>query len=335
MSPSETLPQTMTVIEISKPGGPEVLIPAQRPTPTPGARDILIKVSAAGVNRPDAIQRAGNYPPPPGATDLPGLEVAGTVATIGADVSEFSIGDEVCALTPGGGYAEYCLAPAGHCLPIPSGFTMVQAAGVPETYFTVWHNVFHRGALAKGETFLVHGGSSGIGTTAIQLAKNAGARVITTAGSDEKCQFCETLGADKAINYRTEDWAAVIREFTEKKGVDLILDMVGARYMQKNINSLAMDGRIVVIGFLGGSKAEIDFSRVMVRRQTITGSTLRPQSDSAKSEIAAALKANVWPILDNGTVKPIIHQTFPLNKAADAHALMESSEHIGKIMLVL
>lgn len=335
MSPSETLPQTMTVIEISEPGGPEVLIPAQRPTPTPGARDILIKVSAAGVNRPDAIQRAGNYPPPPGATDLPGLEVAGTVATIGADVSEFSIGDEVCALTPGGGYAEYCLAPAGHCLPIPSGFTMVQAAGVPETYFTVWHNVFHRGALAKGETFLVHGGSSGIGTTAIQLAKNAGARVITTAGSDEKCQFCETLGADKAINYRTEDWAAVIREFTEKKGVDLILDMVGARYMQKNINSLAMDGRIVVIGFLGGSKAEIDFSRVMVRRQTITGSTLRPQSDSAKSEIAAALKANVWPILDNGTVKPIIHQTFPLNKAAEAHALMESSEHMGKIILTL
>ena len=335
MSPSETLPQTMTVIEIFEPGGPEVLIPAQRPTPTPGARDILIKVSAAGVNRPDAIQRAGHYPPPPGATDLPGLEVAGTVAAIGADVSEFSTGDEVCALTPGGGYAEYCLAPAGHCLPIPSGFTMVQAAGVPETYFTVWHNVFHRGALAKDETFLVHGGSSGIGTTAIQLAKNAGARVITTAGSDEKCQFCETLGADKAINYRTEDWAAVIREFTEKKGVDLILDMVGAPYMQKNINSLAMDGRIVVIGFLGGSKAEIDFSRVMVRRQTITGSTLRPQSDTAKSDIAAALKANVWPILDNGTVKPIIHQTFPLNKAADAHALMESSEHIGKIMLVL
>jgi NADPH:quinone reductase len=335
MSQAATLPETMTVIEISEPGGPDVLVPAQRPTPTPGAQDILIKVEAAGVNRPDAIQRAGHYPPPPGATDLPGLEVAGTVAAIGADVRGYSIGQEVCALTPGGGYAEYCLAPAGHCLPLPSGFTMVQAAAVPETYFTVWHNVFQRGGLKSGETFLVHGGSSGIGTTAIQLAKNAGARVITTAGSDEKCQFCETLGADKAINYRTEDWAAVVREFTEKKGVDLILDMVGARYMQQNINSLAMDGRIVIIGFLGGSKAEIDFSRVMVRRQTITGSTLRPQSDAAKSDIATALKANVWPLLDNGTVKPIIHQTFPLNKAADAHALMESSEHIGKIMLTL
>jgi NADPH:quinone reductase len=328
-----SLPETMSVIEISEPGGPEVLVPAKRPTPAPGVADILIKVEAAGVNRPDAIQRAGHYPPPPGATDLPGLEVAGTVAAIGAEVSGFAVGDAVCALTPGGGYAEYCLAPAGHCLPVPSGFSMVEAAGVPETCFTVWHNVFQRGSLQKGEIFLVHGGSSGIGTTAIQLAKAFGARVLTTAGSDEKCRFCETLGAERAINYRTEDWPAIIREFTEKRGVDVILDMVGARYMQMNINSLAMDGRIVIIGFLGGSKAEVDFTRVMVRRQTITGSTLRPQSDDAKAEIAMALKAKIWPLLDAGTVKPIIHQTFPLNQAADAHALMESSQHVGKIIL--
>ena len=328
-----SLPETMNVIEISEPGGPEVLVPAQRPTPTPDAGEILIKVDAAGVNRPDAIQRAGHYPPPPGATDLPGLEVAGTIAAMGANVSRFSLGDAVCALTPGGGYAQYCLAPAGHCLPIPAGFSMVEAAGVPETCFTVWHNVFQRGDLKKGETFLVHGGSSGIGTTAIQLATAFGARVLTTAGSDEKCRFCESLGAERAINYRTEDWPAVVREVTEKQGVDVILDMVGARYMQMNINSLAMDGRIVIIGFLGGSKAEIDFSRVMVRRQTITGSTLRPQSDAAKTEIATALKTQIWPLLENGTVKPIVHKTFPLNQAADAHALMESSQHIGKIIL--
>ena len=328
-----SLPETMNVIEISEPGGPEVLVPAQRPTPTPDAGEILIKVDAAGVNRPDAIQRAGHYPPPPGATDLPGLEVAGTIAAMGANVSRFSLGDAVCALTPGGGYAQYCLAPAGHCLPIPAGFSMVEAAGVPETCFTVWHNVFQRGDLKKGETFLVHGGSSGIGTTAIQLATAFGARVLTTAGSDEKCRFCESLGAERAINYRTEDWPAVVREVTEKQGVDVILDMVGARYMQMNINSLAMDGRIVIVGFLGGSKAEIDFSRVMVRRQTITGSTLRPQSDAAKTEIATALKTQIWPLLENGTVKPIVHKTFPLNQAADAHALMESSQHIGKIIL--
>jgi NADPH:quinone reductase len=333
MSLPETMPETMNVIEISEPGGPEVLIPAQRPTPAPDANDILIKVEAAGVNRPDAIQRAGHYPPPPGATDLPGLEVAGTVAAIGANVSGFALGDAVCALTPGGGYAQYCLAPASHCLPVPAGFSMVEAAGVPETYFTVWHNVFQRGGLQKGETFLVHGGSSGIGTTAIQLAKAFGARVLTTAGSDEKCRVCESLGADRAINYRTEDWPAIVREFTEKRGVDVILDMVGARYIQMNINSLAMDGRIVIIGFLGGSKAEVDFTRVMVRRQTITGSTLRPQSDAAKAEIATALKTQIWPLLEAGTVKPIIHQTFPLNQAADAHALMESSQHVGKIIL--
>ncbi|MFT6580380.1 MAG: putative PIG3 family NAD(P)H quinone oxidoreductase [Alphaproteobacteria bacterium] len=330
-----TLPEKMTAVEISSPGGPEMLVPTDRPIPSPGADDVLIEVRAAGVNRPDAIQRAGHYPAPPGASDLPGLEVAGAVAALGENVSGWKIGDDVCALTPGGGYAGYCLAPAGHCLPIPAGFSMVEAASLPETFFTVWHNVFQRGALKSGETFLVHGGSSGIGATAIQLAKAFGAQVITTAGSDEKRQFCDSLGADKSINYRTEDWPALVREFTKKRGVDVILEMVGGRYLQQDINSLAMDGRVVIIGFLGGSKAEIDFTRVMVRRQTITGSTLRPQSDAVKTKIADALLQEVWPLLENGTVKPVIHKVFPLAAAADAHTLMESSQHMGKIMLSL
>ncbi|MBL4721061.1 MAG: NAD(P)H-quinone oxidoreductase, partial [Alphaproteobacteria bacterium] len=304
-----------------------------RPCPAPGPDDVLVKVHAAGVNRPDAIQRAGHYPAPPGASDLPGLEIAGEIAAIGENVSTLKIGDKVCALTPGGGYAEYCVAPAGHCLPLPAGFSMVEAASLPETFFTVWHNVFQRGALQEGETLLVHGGSSGIGATTIQLAKASGARVIATAGSDEKCEFCKSLGADLTINYRTEDWAAVVREFTKKKGVDVILEMVGGRYLQQDINSLAMDGRIVIIGFLGGSKAEIDFTRVMMRRQTITGSTLRPQSDEAKSGIADALRQKAWPLLESGAIKPVVHKVFPLANAADAHALMESSQHMGKIML--
>ncbi len=328
-----TLPQTMKVIEISEPGGPEVLVPGSRPVPAPAAGEVLIKVAAAGVNRPDAIQRAGNYPPPPGATDLLGLEVAGEIVARGDGVSDVAVGDAVCALTPGGGYAEYCVAPAAHCLPLPDGYDMVRAAGVPETFFTVWHNVFQRGRLVAGETFLVHGGSSGIGTTAIQLAREFGARVLTTAGSDEKCRFCESLGAERAIDYRAEDWPAVVRELVGRSGVDLILDMVGGDYIQSNINALGMDGRLVMIAFLGGSKAKVDFVRMMMRRQTITGSTLRPQSDEAKAGIARELRSKVWPLLNGGKVAPVIHQTFDFQDAAQAHALMESSAHIGKIIL--
>ncbi len=327
------LPESMTVIEISQPGGPDVLIPGNRSVPEPKATEVLIKVAAAGVNRPDALQRAGSYPPPPGATDLLGLEVAGTIAACGAEVNDLSVGDSVCALTPGGGYAEYCVTPAAHCLPIPTGYDMVRAAALPETFFTVWHNVFQRGKLASGETFLVHGGSSGIGTTAIQLARSFGARVLTTAGSDEKCRFCESIGAERAINYKTEEWPAVIREIVGRDGVDVILDMVGGDYIQSNINALGLNGRLVMIAFLGGSKANVDFVRMMMRRQTITGSTLRPQSDDAKAEIAHTLRENVWPLLESGEVKPVIFETFTLQDAAQAHKLMESSAHMGKIML--
>lgn len=329
------LPETMTVVEVSEPGGPEVLIPGARPVPEPGVDDVLIQVAAAGVNRPDVLQRAGSYPPPPGATDLLGLEVAGTIVARGSGAKGAAVGETVCALTPGGGYAEYCLTPAAHCLPIPDGYDMVQAAAVPETFFTVWHNVFQRGRLAKGETFLVHGGSSGIGTTAIQLASAFGARVLTTAGSDEKCRFCESIGAERAINYKTEDWPAMIREIVGRDGVDVILDMVGGDYMQHNINALGLEGRLVMIAFLGGSKANVDFVRMMMRRQTITGSTLRAQSDAAKANIAAELREKVWPLLSDGQVKPIIHGTFSLRDAARAHELMESSTHIGKIVLTV
>lgn len=329
------LPESMTVIELSEPGGPDVLIPGRRAVPSPASGDVLIKVAAAGVNRPDALQRAGSYPPPPGATDLLGLEVAGTVVACGPDVNGISVGDDVCALTPGGGYAEYCLTPAAHCLPIPKGYDMVQAAAVPETFYTVWHNVFQRGKLAKGETFLVHGGSSGIGTTAIQLAREFGARVLTTAGNDEKCRFCEKIGAERAINYKSEDWPAVVREVVGRDGVDVILDMVGGDYIQSNINALGLEGRLVMIAFLGGSKANIDFVRLMMRRQTITGSTLRAQSDAAKAGIAQELREKVWPLLNDGKIKPVIHETFALKDAAKAHALMESSAHIGKIILTV
>ncbi len=330
-----SLPDSMTAIEISEPGGPEVLEPTRRPIPDPGPGEVLIRVGAAGVNRPDAIQRAGRYPPPPGHSDLPGLEVAGRVVALGEGVETPALGEEVCALTPGGGYAEYCVAPAAHCLPVPRGFDLVRAAALPETYFTVWHNVFQRGRLQPGETFLVHGGSSGIGTTAIQLARHFGARVLTTAGSAEKCRACEKLGAERAINYREEDWPAVVREITEKRGVDVILDMVGGDYIQKNIDSLAWDGRLVIIAFLKGSKAELDLARFMVKRQTITASTLRPQSIEAKAGIARELREKVWPLLEEGKIAPVIHRTFELSQAAEAHALMESSAHIGKIVLTV
>ena len=328
-----SLPETMTVVEISEYGGPEVLKPASRPVPEPASGEALIRVAAAGVNRPDAIQRAGNYPPPAGQSDLPGLEVSGEIVALGDGASGVSIGDTVCALTPGGGYAEYCIAPASHCLPVPDGISATDAAGIPETSFTVWHNVFQRAYLQKGERFLVHGGSSGIGTTAIQLAKAFGAEVFTTAGSREKCDACEALGADLAINYKEEDWVAVLREKTEKQGVDVILDMVGGSYIQKNIDSLNWDGRLSIIAFLTGAKAELMLARFMVKRQTMTASTLRAQSDAAKAAIAAELHEKVWPLFVSGKVKPIIDSILPLSEAAKAHERMESSTHIGKIIL--
>ncbi|MBD3679058.1 MAG: NAD(P)H-quinone oxidoreductase [Rhodobacteraceae bacterium] len=320
----------MTAVEISKPGGPEVLVPTTRPVPTPGNGEILIRVAFAGVNRPDALQRAGNYNPPPGASDLPGLEASGTVVATGPGVSEWSVGDEVCALLPGGGYAEYVVTPAAHALPVPKGFGLDQAAALPETYFTVWTNVFMRGRLNAGERFLVHGGSSGIGTTAIQLARLFGARVFTTAGSAEKCAACTDLGAERAINYRDEDFVEVMRA---EGGADLILDMVGGPYIPRNVKALADDGRLVQIAFLSGPKVEMNFAEVMTRRLTITGSTLRPQSVLAKAQIADALREKVWPHLDSGRIGPVMDSTFPLAEAAQAHARLESSGHIGKIVL--
>ncbi len=330
-----TLPDSMTVIEVPEAGDADAMTVGTRPVPTPGPDDVLIKVAAAGVNRPDVFQRAGAYPPPPGATDLLGLEVAGTIVAVGDAVTDWSVGNDVCALTPGGGYAEYCITPAAHCLPIPKGYDMVQAGSLPETFFTVWHNVFQRGGLKAGETFLVHGGSSGIGTTAIQLAKQFGATVITTAGSDEKCKACEELGADLAINYREQDWPAVVKEFTGKKGVDLILDMVGGDYVQKNLSCLAWDGRIVNIAFLKGSKVEVNLALFMIKRQTMTASTLRPQSDEDKAVMARELREQVWPLLDEGKIRSMVYKTFPLAEVSEAHRLMESSAHIGKIMLTV
>jgi len=330
-----TLPDTMTVIEVPEPGGAEAMRPGSRPVPSPAAGEVLIRVAAAGVNRPDIVQRAGHYPPPPGATDLLGLEVSGTIAALGDGVTEWAVGDPVCALTPGGGYAEYCVTPAAHCLPVPAGFDMVSAAALPETCFTVWHNVFQRGHLKAGETFLVHGGSSGIGTTAIQLAKQFGARVITTAGSAEKCKACEDLGADLAINYREKDWVEAVKEFAGKKGVDLILDMVGGDYIQKNLSVLAWDGRLVNIAFLKGAKVELNLGLFMIKRQTLTASTLRAQSDESKAKIAQELREKVWPLVEASKIKPIIFQTFTLSDVVAAHRLMESSAHIGKIILLV
>ncbi|MDJ0685333.1 MAG: NAD(P)H-quinone oxidoreductase [Alphaproteobacteria bacterium] len=325
----------MTAVEITEPGGPEVLKPTTRPVPTPGPGQVLIKVAAAGVNRPDVAQRAGAYPPPPGASDLPGLEVAGTVDAIGPDATRWRVGDTVCGLTPGGGYAEYCVTHQDHCLPIPTGYSMIEAAALPETFFTVYGNVFMRGRLTAGEWLLLHGGSSGIGTTAIQLAKRFGAHVITTVGNAEKAAACAKLGADAVINYKQEDWPARVAEITEWRGVDLVLDMVAGDYIQPNLNALAMDGRYVFIAFLNGPKAALDITRIMIKRLTVTGSTLRPQTDAMKAEIARNLLSDVWPMLEAGTVAPQIHATFPLAEAAKAHALMESSSHIGKIMLMV
>ena len=328
------LPAVMSAIEIVRPGGPEALTPATRPVPQPGPREVLIKVAAAGVNRPDVLQRQGNYPVPPGASDIPGLEVAGTVVALGSDVTGCAVGDAVMALLAGGGYAEYASAPAPQCLPIPKGFSMIEAAAVPETFFTVWTNVFERGRLARGETFLVHGGASGIGTTAIQLAREFGARVFATAGSADKCRACERLGAEHAIDYKTTDFVETIRTRTGGKGVDVILDMVGGDYVARNIAAAAVDGRIVSIAFLRGTKAEINLASVMGKRLILTGSTLRPRSVAEKGAIAAALRAHVLPLLESGRVKPTIDSTFPLAQAADAHRRIES-DHIGKIVLTL
>jgi len=325
----------MIAIEIREPGGPEVLVPVERPLPVPAAGEVLIKVVAAGVNRPDVFQRLGRYAPPPGASDIPGLEVAGTIEQLGPGVREWQAGDTVCALVTGGGYAEYCLAPAPQCLPVPRGLDLVSAAAIPETYFTVWHNVFERGRLQPGESLLVHGGTSGIGTTAIQLAHVLGARVFATAGSDEKCRACERLGAERAINYHQADFAAAVRELTGGRGVDVVLDIVGGDYFLRNIEALAVEGRLVEIATLKGVKAEVNLQTIMHRRLTITGSTLRPRPVADKAAIAAALHQKVWPLLESASVKPIVHATFPLADAAEAHRVLESSAHIGKLVLVV
>lgn len=327
------IPETMRQVRFDGAGGPEVIRLETAQVPQPGSGQVLIEVVAAGVNRPDCLQRAGGYPPPPGATDVPGLEVSGRIVATGADVEGLKVGDEVCALVASGGYAEYCVADAALCLPIPGPLSLLEAGGIPETYFTVYDNVFTRGRLAAGETLLVHGGSSGIGSTAIQLAKQTGATVYATAGSPEKCDFCRSLGADVAIDYRSQDFVEEVRRLTEKRGVDVILDMVGGTYIARNLSVLALEGRLVQIAFLQSSKVEIDFMPVMTRRLTVTGSTLRPRSVALKAEIAEALRQNVWPLLEMGAVKPIIHATFPLERAREAHELMESSAHQGKIML--
>ena len=322
--------EQMRVVEISEAGGPSVLRPTKREIPLPRYGEVLIEIAFAGVNRPDALQRAGLYNPPPTASDLPGLEASGTVVKIGKGVYHVDIGDNVCALLPGGGYAEFATAPAAHCLPVPKGLSLKQAACLPETYFTVWSNVFQRGRLEAGQRFLVHGGSSGIGTTAIQLASVFGARVFATAGSNEKCQACLNLGAEMALNYHSEDFVEVIRELG---GAHLILDMVGGSYIARNIKALADDGCLVQIAFLEGPKVELNFAQIMTRRLTLTGSTLRPQSDLAKAKIAESLLDKVWPLLDNGQIHPVMDSTFPLESASEAHVRMESSAHIGKIVL--
>jgi putative PIG3 family NAD(P)H quinone oxidoreductase len=325
----------MIAIEITEPGGPEVLVPVERPRPSPSAGEVLIRVAAAGVNRPDVFQRRGRYPPPPGASDIPGLEVSGTVEEVGAGVDAFHVGDAVCALVAGGGYAELCAAPALQCLPVPRGLDLIAGAAIPETFFTVWTNLFERGRLQPSEAVLVHGGSSGIGTTAIQLARARGSRVFATAGSPEKCDACERLGAERAIDYRREDFGAVVRELTAGRGVDVVLDMVGGDYFARNLEALAVEGRLVEIATLQGVKAELNIQTVMQRRLTITGSTLRARSVAEKAAIARAVHEHVWPLIEAGAVKPIIHATFPLRDAAAAHRVMESSTHIGKLVLTV
>jgi NADPH:quinone reductase len=328
-----TLPRDMACITLEGYGEPEVLKPARRPLPEPAPGELLIEVHAAGVNRPDVLQRQGGYAPPPGASDLPGLEVAGVVKATGAGCHRFAVGDPVCALAAGGGYAEFVSVPEPQALPIPDGYSMVEAAGVPETFFTVWTNVFERGALKPGEWFLVHGGTSGIGTTAIQLARAFAARVLTTVGNAEKQAFCEKLGVERAIDYKTEDFVAAVAEVTGGRGVDVILDMVGGDYVARNLKALAMEGRLVQIAWLGGSRIEGNFASLMLKRLTWTGSTLRPRSIEEKGRIARSLEVKVWPLLAKRAVQPIIHAVLPLDQAEEAHRLMESSRHIGKIIL--
>jgi len=330
------LPSRIHIVEITKPGGPEVLKPATRPMPKPGAGEVLVKVEASGVNRPDVAQRQGNYPPPPGASDIPGMEIAGSVVALGEGAAPWKIGDKVCALVTGGGYADYCLAPAPQCLPVPKGLSMVEAASLPETYFTVWANVIQRGGLKPGESILIHGGSSGIGTTAIQIARLFGAKeIFVTVGNPEKGKACLELGATCAIDYKREDFVKAVKEATKNRGVDVILDMVCGPYVPRNLACLAVEGRIVIIALLGGNSAEVNFGGVMLKRQTITGSTMRARSVAQKGVIAAELKNQVWPLLEKGALKPVIYKTFPLKDAPASHALMESSEHIGKIVLTL
>ena len=327
------MPEYMKVIEISAPGGPDVLKLGRRGVPDAEKGEVLIKIEAAGINRPDIAQRQGHYPPPPGAVDILGLEVAGKIIALGDGVTEWKIGDEVCALVTGGGYAEYVAAPSSLCLPLPKGLTMTEGAAIPETFFTVWTNVFDRGRLKAGETFLVHGGSSGIGTTAIQLASNFGARVFATAGSKEKCHACEVLGAERVVNYKTDDFVKIFKDITRGNGIDVILDMVSGNYVPMDIELAAAGGRIILISVLGGSSGEIDFLKLIVKRLVLTGSTLRPRSISDKSEIARSLKEKVWPIIESGKVKPQIYKVFPLSDVIKAHQMMEDGEHIGKIVL--
>jgi putative PIG3 family NAD(P)H quinone oxidoreductase len=332
---NQKLPSQMNFIEIVEPGGCEVLVPAKGSVPVPGTGQVLIKVAAAGINRPDVLQRQGKYNPPPGASLVPGLEVAGTIVALGSDCGELKLQDQICALVSGGGYSEYCVAPARQCLSVPSQVTLIEAAGIPETYFTVWANVFQKGGLKSGETILIHGGSSGIGTTAIQLANYFGAHVVTTAGSGEKCRVCQELGAVRSVNYRKEDFVEVVTELTNGKGVDLILDMVGGSYVERNIQVLAVEGRLVQIAFLDASKVTIDLMPIMLKRLIFTGSTLRPRTIAQKGAIADELFDKVWPLFEAGKVRPVIHKTFPLAMAADAHRLMESGAHIGKIILTI
>ena len=327
------IPREMTAIEIASPGGPEQLKPTRRPVPVPGSDDVLIRVAAAGVNRPDVMQRQGRYPPPKGASDLPGLEVAGEIAAVGSDVSSFKVGDKVTALLPGGGYAEFAVASAPLCLPVPAGLSMVEAAAIPETFFTVWTNLFERGRCKAGDTVLIHGGTSGIGTTAIQLAAALGARVFATAGSDDKARACERLGAVRAINYKTQDFVEVLREATAGRGVDVILDMVGGSYLAQNLEIAAVEGRLCVISLLGGARAELNLGTMLAKRLTVTASTLRARTVPEKAAVADAVHCHVWPLLIDGRVRPIIYKTFPLAEASAAHALMETSNHIGKIVL--
>ncbi|HEX7087009.1 MAG TPA: NAD(P)H-quinone oxidoreductase [Vicinamibacterales bacterium] len=327
------IPAHGTVVRITRPGGPGVLVPEQAPVPSPGRGELLIQVHAAGVNRPDLAQRQGRYLPPPGAPEIPGLEVAGRVVAVGPGTERFAIGDVVCALVSGGGYAEYCVAPAVQCLPLPEGVSAIEAAALPETCFTVWTNVFERGRLRSGESLLVHGGASGIGTTAIQIARARGAVVFATAGTEAKCEACERLGAIRAINYRTEDFVAIVRELTDGRGVDVVLDMVGGSYVARNIEALAFEGRLVQIALLEGSRVELDIAPVMRRHLTFTGSLLRPRSVAEKGRLAREVEREVWPLIARGEVRPVIHATFPLEQAAAAHAALEEGAHVGKIVL--